>query len=641
MNRIGEPVTAIGIDIGGTEIKAVLGRAFGVVGEPMRWRHEGSVRADRIVREVREVAETLINRAADAGVSVCGVGLAIPGIVDPTTKSAKFSANLGWTDLHLGSELEAALGLPVEVEHDVYAGALAEFTIGAGQGADSGAFVPVGTGMAAALLVDGRLWRGATRCAGEIGHIRLNGGDTPCSCGRRGCAELLASACGLENAYARIIGSDQRLEARLEAKEVAARAADGEPAAVAAWSDCVGSLARTLAALTLTADIETIVLGGGLSESGRQLLDPVVRKVAEELDPLRDAPEIRLGTLGQLAGARGAALHALTVSSTPEPRGVSVNGAVGPSGSSKQVQPMFMLAFDHRASTAKELFAGDAVTPEQWEILADAKTVIVDAAESAQHQFGQVGEVSVLIDPECGAAAVEAARAKAITTALALEISGRRKLELLDEHHLRTLISSVGPPGWGKVLLRWNPSDSAELKDANSAVLEQARQFCDSTGSSLLLELIVPPLDDDRALLQGGPKRYRDEMLPVLLPAAVAEITCRFGPPDLWKLQGVESPVAAAAVSEAASSDGEVPPILILGAGAEPDEIARWFHAAAGVEGYRGFAIGRSIWKSPIAEYLDGSIGRNAARDLIAARFADFIDEYMVATRVAPVVGDR
>ncbi len=625
-------MAAIGIDVGGTECKAVLGSAVGLIGAPLRRRLPGGATTAHVVAETREVVVALIERADAAGVSVSGVGLAVPGRVDPTTGRGEFSANLGWVDAPLGPELEAASRLPVHVEHDVYAGALAEFTIGAGSGTRSGAFVPVGTGLGAALLIEGRFWRGASRLVGEIGHIRRLSDETTCGCGRQGCVELLASARGLERTYARLAGSSSTVDA----KEIAARAGDGERAAVMSWDDCVSCLARSLAELTLTVDIDTIVIGGGLSESGAQLLDPLVAKVHEELAPLRSPPEIRLGALGRLAGAQGAALHALAAGLSAEPRRAGSTAVATPPDPE---QAMFMLAFDHRSSTAAELFGQEEVSPGQWQFLAEAKTVIAEAAVLAREDLAEFGEVSVLVDPEYGATAAQVARSEGVATAVALEVSGRRDLRLLDECTLETAIHAIGSPRWGKVLLRWNPGDPDELKDANLAALEQARHFCRTVGADLLLELIVPPVPADLVAVGGDRGRYRSEVLPTLLPVAVGDLTRRLGAPDLWKLEGLTSPVAAAAVSEAACSDGVVPPVLTLGAAADRTKIAKWFAAGSGARGYAGFAIGRSIWKAPVADYLSGRLDRDATREAIRAHFVGFVDDYLVATRVVPAAG--
>ena len=182
-------------------------------------------------------------------------------------------------------------------------------------------------------------------------------------------------------------------------------------------------------------------------------------------------------------------------------------------------------------------------------------------------------------------------------------------------------------------------SDPDELKDANLAALEQARHFCRTVGADLLLELIVPPVPADLVAVGGDGGRYRSEVLPTQLPTAVGEITRRFGAPDLWKLEGVASPVAAAAVSEAACSGGTVPPVLTLGAAADRTEIAKWFAAGSYARGYGGFAIGRSIWKAPVAGHLSGRLDRDATREAIRAQFVGFVDDYLVATRVVPAAG--
>lgn len=642
MRSTGRSTAAIGIDIGGTEFKAVLGTPDGLIGEPLRKRSSGVQDAHRTIAEITDLVSVLTGMAAEAGVSVHRLGLAVPGHVDPATGCSNYSANLGWADVPIGATLEAALGLPVHVEHDVYAGALAEFTLGAGQGVSSGAFVPVGTGIAAAIFMEGRFWRGASGFVGEIGHIRCHSDDTPCSCGRNGCVELFASARGLAQNYARLAGTDDsNPENTVEAKEIAARALHGDQIAVEAWDICVSCLARTLAALTLTTDVDMIVVGGGLSESGAQLLEPLATAVSKELAPLRAAPEIRRATLGQLAGAHGAALHAL-VAGLPKvraiasrPESVTATSASAP----ERTSAMFMLAFDHRASTASELFGQEKVSSEQWQILTEAKTVIAEAAGLAQDNFAHLGEVSVLVDPECGTAAACVASSTGVPVALALEVSGQRRLELLDETMLHTTIDTIGTPRWGKVLLRWNPGDPTDLKDANLNALNQARSLCDEFGLDLLLELIVAPTSSDLDTVGGDKARYLREVLPFLLPAAVGELTRRFGLPDLWKLQGVASPATAALVAEAACVGGVVPPILTLGAGADSEEITRWFVAASRARGYSGFAIGRSIWKAPIAAYLDGQFAREQAQQAILAQFAEFIDNYVIATQIAPVEG--
>ncbi len=638
MHKVVKPVAAIGVDYGGTELKAVLGNAVEVIGDPVRSRLGRVPKTTQIVGEIAAVVESLAARAEQANVAVAGVCLVIPGRVNPILGKGEFSENLGWTDFSIGPELEAALGMPIHLEHDVYAGALAEFTIGAGRGVGSGVFVPVGTGLAASFLLDSRIWRGATRFAGEIGQFRnISSGDVHVD-GRRVSVESFASGRGIERAYAELIGGNENVEA----KEIVARAIGGDEAACVVWQNCINTLANALATLTLTLDVEVIVVGGGLSQAGTQLMDPLASAMVKELKSLRDPPELRLATLGQMAGARGAALHALVASAPSSSNAVT---AILPIDANKGLevayQAKFMLAFDHRASTAAELFNCETVSSEQWEVLSDAKTVIAEAAVMAQNEVGQLGEVSVLVDLECGQAAVREAQFGGVATALALEVSGQRRLELLDEGQLEASKSLLELARWGKVLLRWNPSDPVELKESNLAALRQARSICDSVGIDLLLELIVPSTALDMGIVADDAVRYRSEVLPRLVAVAVGEITECFGQPHLWKLQGVTSASSAAEISAAACVDGVVPPIVILGAGASSDEIVSWFRAGSGVRGYAGFAIGRSIWKSSIAGLLSGQLDRKGARDEIAACLIGYVNDYIVAAHVSRVAGCR
>ena len=689
------------MDVGGTEIKGVLANGLGVIGDPIRLRNGQPEDPSGVMSTVEQVSAVLLERAADAGIAVHAAGLAIPGHVDASAGLCRFSANLNWGELAPGPQLEAASGLRVHTEHDVFTGALAEFTSGAGRGIRSGAFVAVGSGIAATLLLDGRFWRGANRYAGEIGHIRRGsrGDGEPCGCGRLGCIEAHVSVRGLQRSYAHARGIENNSAPAVEAKEISSRAAGGEAAAQAAWDQFVKALAEALALLTLAVDLDTIVIGGGLSESGARLLAPLADELADELAPLRAAPELRLARFGQLAGARGAALHALSteLGHTDSPTAQRVTrddsvtipqglGAAGysaqpaqavevPAGSNAvcragpRAAPLphaepeadtaarsqqrnrvdrpatLMVAFDHRSSTAAELFGTSKISDEHWKQLAEAKTLVAQAVTQARLELSPVGDVSMLVDPQSGLAAARVAIAAGITTALALEISGERTLRLLDEGLLRDAVAesatlptgrtqSTGSPFWGKVLVRWNPADPSEIKDANLVGLDEARRFCESAGMGLLLELIVPPTEADLVGAGGDRTLYKQQSLPTLLPASVAELTQRSGPPACWKLEGLASPVAAAAAVEAAHSGGTAPPILVLGAGAERSQLAAWFCAGASVGGYAGFAVGRSIWREPITDWLAGRTTDGEVRRAVIERLRTLASDYVVATTV-------
>jgi glucokinase len=286
------------LDVGGTSIKAGLVAADGAV--------HGERRAPTRVQDgpaavVAGIVDLAAELAAESGVRAIGVG--VPGIVDGRAGVARWAANLGWRDVPFGSLIGERTGLDVALGHDVRNGALAEARWGVGRAARSVYFLAIGTGIAGGSVLDGVVDDGASGQAGEIGHLVVMPGGPACNCGNHGCLETLASASRIAAAYSRAVGSEH------SAASVADRAAAGEPAAVEVWERAVTALADGLAALTVLTDPGLIVLGGGLSLAGSQLLDPVRAALAPRLT-FRAAPELALSVLGDRAGLLGAGLRA-------------------------------------------------------------------------------------------------------------------------------------------------------------------------------------------------------------------------------------------------------------------------------------------------------------------------------------------
>ncbi|MGQ0841728.1 ROK family protein [Actinokineospora sp.] len=285
----------IAVDVGGTSIKAALVdrdlTAVHAVREPTR-RVGGVADVDQIAELITALADTQ---------PVAGVGVAVPGIVDDGTGIVRAAVNLGWTDVPLRDLLAARTGLPLLVHHDVRTGGLAEFTVGAAAGADNALFVAIGTGIAAAVRVDGHLL-GAGGYAGEIGHVVVDPDGTLCTCGTRGCLETLAAAPAVARRYRERSG-----RSIVDAAEVVGLVADGDPAAVTVWDDAVGALATALTAAVTLLGPEIVVLGGGLAEAGEILVSPVREQLAKRLTFQR-RPVVVRAELGQDAGRAGAAL---------------------------------------------------------------------------------------------------------------------------------------------------------------------------------------------------------------------------------------------------------------------------------------------------------------------------------------------
>ena len=296
----------LGVDVGGTATKAVLVDDAGAVLE-VRSRPTPR-RGPSVVPEVLDlVAELVRELPADH------VGVAVPGIVDERRGVGVFSENLAWRDVPFADLLADRLGRPVAFTHDVRAGALAENVLGAGRGARTMLFVPLGTGIASALVVDGRV-HDADGYAGELGHVDVGHGE-PCRCGSTGCLEAVSSAAAVARRYTARTGREVG-----GAVDVARRVEAGEPAAVAVWNDAVEGL---VTALTWTAGVlapEVVVVGGGLSGAKGLLLEPLARGLSARLTFQRE-PRLVVAALGGLAGCRGAALTAIRDVRGESPRG--------------------------------------------------------------------------------------------------------------------------------------------------------------------------------------------------------------------------------------------------------------------------------------------------------------------------------
>jgi glucokinase len=188
----------------------------------------------------------------------------------------------------------------------VAAGALAEGAFGAARTVRDYAFVPVGTGIAAALVLDGRPWQGAHGLAGELGHVQVDPAGAPCGCGKLGCLETVASATAIARRYSARIGGGSGLDAAA----VWTRRAQGDVVADTVWAEAIDAMGRVLADTQTTVDVELIVLGGGLARAGEELRDMLDRAVASRL-VFESRPRLVLAGLGDQAGCIGAAMLAL------------------------------------------------------------------------------------------------------------------------------------------------------------------------------------------------------------------------------------------------------------------------------------------------------------------------------------------
>ena len=305
---------SIGVDVGGTKIAAGVVDEEGNVLEALRRSSPAKERAaiiDMIVAVTAELA---------ARHKTASVGIGAAGFVSSDRSTIAHGTNLDWTGLNLGQAVSGRVDLPVVVENDANAFGWAEARFGAARGKKNALIVAIGTGVGGALVVDGRLVRGAAGFAAEVGHITSVPGGRPCGCGRRGCLERYASGTALgvngwelaqfRPAYAaRIIELSGGNPEHISGKAVTAAAREGDPAALECYEQLTHWLGVGLADMCALLDPEVIVIAGGLAEAGDILLTPARNAFTANLTAgtYRPAIPVVLAEGGQEAGLVGAA----------------------------------------------------------------------------------------------------------------------------------------------------------------------------------------------------------------------------------------------------------------------------------------------------------------------------------------------
>ncbi|WP_079194429.1 ROK family protein [Streptomyces sp. CB02923] len=296
----------LGLDIGGTLVKSALVAPDGTVRHESRCPTRAADGPEAVLRTVLGHAATALAAARAAGEDVRAVGVASCGLVDEDAGTVVFSASIQWRDLPLRRLVAEHLGLPVALGHDVRSGGLAEARLGAGRGHRVVLFVPVGTGVGGALLLDGQPFPGSNWRSAEVGHVVTRPDGTACPCGQRGCLDTIAGGVAIARRYNERRGT---LPPVTGAQEVARRAAAGDPAAVQVWGEAADAMAQTLLAAITLFDPAVLVLGGGLSQAGEQLRAPL-RRGLEERAAFQALPDLVFAQLGERAGRIGAGLLA-------------------------------------------------------------------------------------------------------------------------------------------------------------------------------------------------------------------------------------------------------------------------------------------------------------------------------------------
>jgi glucokinase len=308
--------SVLALDIGGTKLASGVVTSDGAV-------HGFSVQPtdrdrgpDPVIADLFALGRRSIEAAAAEGIEPPrAVGISCGGPLDAAAGVLVNPLHLpGWIDIPIVERAGAEYGLPAALENDATLAALAEYRHGAAQGARSMIYLTISTGIGGGAVFDGQLYRGAAGNGGEFGHITVVRGGRPCLCGRRGCLEAYASGTfiGVRADEAIAGGEPTTLTAPATAEQVARAAAAGDAVAGRVWDETTALLGQAVTDLVNVLEPDVVVLGGGVTRSGAQLLDPVRELVTTSaMPPAAAAARIELAALGDVVCVVGAGELAL------------------------------------------------------------------------------------------------------------------------------------------------------------------------------------------------------------------------------------------------------------------------------------------------------------------------------------------
>jgi myo-inositol catabolism protein IolC len=292
---------------------------------------------------------------------------------------------------------------------------------------------------------------------------------------------------------------------------------------------------------------------------------------------------------------------------------------------------LFILAFDHRGSFQEQWFGiEDEPSAEEGQRIADGKQLIFEGLERALGEVPDPAIAGGLVDEQFGEPnrIPERIRAAGMKLAMPVEKSGQPEFDFEYADSFGEHIERFDPD-FVKVLVRYNPSDDAELNRRQAARLRRLSEWLSERGRKLLFELLVPATDDQLGSVGGDRGRYDLELRPALMVAAIAELQGAGIETATWKIEGLDRREDCVRVVEQCRAGGRKRvDCVLLGRGAESAAVERWLAAAAGVDGFIGFAIGRSIWGEPLSAFLTGSHAREDAVAQVAGNYLHFMHVY-------------
>ncbi|MDT3672154.1 MAG: DUF2090 domain-containing protein [Aromatoleum sp.] len=297
---------------------------------------------------------------------------------------------------------------------------------------------------------------------------------------------------------------------------------------------------------------------------------------------------------------------------------------------------LYILPFDHRASFESRMFGWTApFSDAQIEEIAAAKRLIYDGFKSALAAVPRE-KAGILVDEQFGSALLRDAAAEGVVTACPAEKSGQHEFDFEYGEDFAKHIESVRP-SFCKVLVRYNPEGDRAMNRRQAGRLRRLSDYLErSDRSRFMVELLVPAEKAQLDALGGDNGAYERELRPRLMVGAIEELQSLGVEADVWKVEGLDRREDCEKIVAAARSDGRVSVgCIILGRGQGDAKVRDWLTTAAGVPGFIGFAVGRTVFWDPVADWRAGKLTRATAVDEIARRYRNYVTVFESASSSA------
>jgi myo-inositol catabolism protein IolC len=297
---------------------------------------------------------------------------------------------------------------------------------------------------------------------------------------------------------------------------------------------------------------------------------------------------------------------------------------------------LYILAFDHRGSFQKKMFGieGDP-DDEQTQSISDAKHLIFEGLLRASERGAEPDVTGCLVDEQFGEpkGIPQEAKQRGLKLAMPVEKSGQDEFDFQYGDEFGEHIEQFDPD-FAKVLVRYNPDGDAEMNRGQAERLKRLADWLHENDRKFLFELLVPAEDAQLEQVGGDTDRYDTELRPELMRRAITELQDAGVEADIWKIEGIDSQEDCQRIADCARRDGRDGVVcVVLGRGADDEKVEQWLKSGAPVDGYAGFAIGRTIWWDALKAFLDGDIEREDASDQIARNYLRFVEVYREAER--------